>query len=145
MPLYEYLCQPCNGIFEELRPMRESSEAVPCPECFKDAKRIMPTSFSAFTFREGYPRRIPDDGKYYHLGNKVSKPITGGRPNEHPEVNKPEPKTKRLKGDKAMINDMVAEAARANLVDLTGNRIEPAEVKSAVDQGRVIRTGTPNR
>lgn len=35
--------------------MREATEPVPCPECFKDASRIMPTSFAAFTFREGYP------------------------------------------------------------------------------------------
>ena len=27
MPLYEYYCQPCHGVFEELRPMREASEA----------------------------------------------------------------------------------------------------------------------
>ncbi len=37
MPLYEYLCQPCNGIFEELRPMSEASDPVPCPQGFKDA------------------------------------------------------------------------------------------------------------
>ncbi|MFN0095643.1 MAG: FmdB family zinc ribbon protein [Dehalococcoidia bacterium] len=145
MPLYEYFCEPCNGIFEELRPMREATDPVPCPECYKDAKRIMPTSFSAFVFRDGYPRRIPDDGKFYHLGHKVSKPVTGGRPNEHPEVNKPEPKKRRSKGEKGEINDMVAEAARENLVDMHGNRIEPKEVKQAVDGGRVIKTGTPNR
>ena len=78
MPIYEYLCQPCNGIFEELRPIRESSEPVPCPQCFKDANRIMPTSFAAFVYRDGYPRRIPDDGKFYHLGHKVSTLVSSG-------------------------------------------------------------------
>jgi len=34
MPLYEYFCEPCNGIFEELRPIREASDPVPCPECY---------------------------------------------------------------------------------------------------------------
>jgi putative FmdB family regulatory protein len=146
MPVYEYYCTPCNGIFEELRPMRESSEPVPCPECFKDAPRIMPTSFAAFTFREGYPRRIPDDGKYYHLGQKVNKAITGGvRPNEHPEINKPEPKRKRPKGEKAEINDMIDAATKDNLSDLYGNRIQPNQVKEMYDGGRVIKNKTPDR
>ena len=99
MPLYEYFCQPCNGIFEELRPIREATEPVPCPECYKDAGRIMPTSFAAFTFRDGYPRRIPDDGKFYHLGQKVTKLVSSGRPNEHPEINKPEPKVGKTRGE----------------------------------------------
>lgn len=143
MPLYEYYCEPCNGIFEELRPMRESSEPVPCPECFKDASRIMPTSFAAFTFREGYPRRIPDDGKYYHLGQKVSKLVSSGRPNEHPEVNKPEPPRKKLKGEISEIRDMQAEARKGALTDLSGNRVKPSEVASMAEQGRVLKKGTP--
>lgn len=143
MPLYEYFCQPCNGIFEELRPMREATEPVPCPECFKDAGRIMPTSFSAFTFREGYARRIPDDGKYYHLGHKVSKPITGGRPNEHPEVNKPEPKVKKSRGEKQELVDMVEAAQKDSLTDLYGNKVAPKEVQEMLDGGRVLKSGTP--
>jgi len=145
MPIYEYFCQPCNGIFEELRPMREASEPVPCPECFKDAPRIMPTSFSPFTFRDGYPRRIPDDGKFYHLGHKVSKPVTGGRPNEHPEVNKPEPKVRRSKGEKEELRDMRVAARKEELSDLYGNRIKAEEVSKAVDEGRVITQSVPVR
>lgn len=144
MPLYEYYCEPCNGIFEELRPMRDATEPVPCPECYKDAKRIMPTSFSAFVFRDGYPRRIPDDGKFYHLGQKVSKPITGGRPNEHPEINKPEPKKKRSKGEKVELADMRDAAVKGDLVDMMGNAVKPAEVTQMVDSGRIIKQGTPN-
>jgi putative FmdB family regulatory protein len=145
MPLYEYLCEPCNGIFEELRPIREATEPVPCPECFRDAKRIMPTSFAAFTFRDGYPRRIPDDGKFYHLGHKVSKPVSSGRPNEHPEVNKPEPKPRKRKGDILELRDMREAAAKDELVDLTGNRVEPKDVGQMVETGRVLKKGTPNR
>ncbi len=144
MPLYEYFCNPCNGIFEELRPMREATEPVPCPECFKDAARIMPTSFAAFTFREGYPRRIPDDGKYFHLGKKVTRQITGGRPNEHPEVNKPEPEPAMLKGDEIAMNDMAEHALKDDLKDMYGNRIGVKEVKEAAKAGRVLRKGTPN-
>ncbi len=143
MPLYEYFCEPCNGIFEELRPIREASDPVPCPECYKDAKRIMPTSFAAFTFREGYPRRIPDDGSYYHLGKKVSKLVKSARPNEHPEINKPAPKPKRSKGEQQELKDMRAAARRGELTDLYGNSVKPTEVTKLHDEGRVVRQGTP--
>jgi len=143
MPLYEYFCQPCNGIFEELRPIREATEPVPCPVCYKDAGRIMPTSFSAFTFPDGYPRRIPDDGKFYHLGHKVSKLVTHARPNEHPEVNKPEPKKRRSKAEREEIKDMRAAAMTGDLVDMYGNAVDPGEVAKKVDAGNVIRKGTP--
>ncbi|MEX0784864.1 MAG: zinc ribbon domain-containing protein [Dehalococcoidia bacterium] len=144
MPIYEYFCQPCNGIFEELRPMREATEPVPCPECFKDASRIMPTSFAAFTFREGYPRRIPDDGKYFHLGKKVNSLVRSGRPNEHPEINKPTPKPKRAKGEKSELRDMREAARKGDLTDLYGNKVKPEEVTKMVDGGRVLKKGTPN-
>lgn len=123
--------------------MRESSEPVPCPECYKDANRIMPTSFTAFTFREGYPRRIPDDGKYYHLGNKVSSLVSSGTPNEHPEVNKKEPKKRRLKGEKSEITDMQEAAIKRELSDAYGSEIKPQEVATLVDQGRILTKKTP--
>ena len=144
MPLYEYFCQPCNGIFEELRPIREATEPVPCPVCYKDAGRIMPTSFSAFTFRDGYPRRIPDDGKFYHLGQKVSKPVTHARPNEHPEINKPEPKRRRTKAEKADIKEMRQLANKGELVDVYNNPVSPADVPKVVERGGTAKRGTPN-
>lgn len=100
MPLYEYYCDDCEGIFEALRPIREASDPVPCPVCDRDGRRIMPTSFAAFTFREGYPRRLPDKGTYWHLGKEVKSRIRGGvRPFEHPEINKPKPPPRKSKGD----------------------------------------------
>ncbi|MCH7699110.1 MAG: zinc ribbon domain-containing protein [Chloroflexi bacterium] len=100
MPLYEYYCDPCDGIFETLRPIREASDPVPCPVCDRDARRIMPTSFTAFTFRDGYPRKLPDKGTYWHLGKEVKKRVTGGmRPNEHPELNKRRPPQRKSKGE----------------------------------------------
>ncbi len=102
MPLYVYYCESCDGIFEALRSMRESSEPSSCPVCDRDGKRVMPTSFAAFTFRDGLPRRIPDTGTYWHLGKEVKKPITGsGTGFEHPELNKPKPKQKISAGDAA--------------------------------------------
>ena len=93
MPLYEYYCSSCNGVFEALRSMRESSEPSPCPLCDRDSMRIMPTSFAAFTFRDGMPRRIPDRGTYWHFDKEVKTMNTGGVPmNEHPELYRPDPK-----------------------------------------------------
>ncbi len=101
MPLYEYFCASCDGIFEALRSIRESSEPAPCPVCDKEAPRIMPTSFAAFTFRDGIPRRIPDRGTYWHLGKEVKKPVTGeGTAWEHPELNRPAPKRVLSKADR---------------------------------------------
>ncbi len=106
MPLYEYYCDHCDGIFEALRPMRESSDPVPCPVCDEDGGRIMPTTFMAFTFREGYPRRLPDRGTYWHLGKEVKNRISGGmRPFEHPEINKPKPPRRKSKGEKEIEKD----------------------------------------
>lgn len=102
MPLYEYYCDPCNGVFEALRSIKESSEPAPCPVCSRESPRMMPTSFAAFTYRDGYPRRIPDKGTYWHLGKEVKNLISGPvRPNEHPEINKPEPAPVPAKGDLA--------------------------------------------
>jgi putative FmdB family regulatory protein len=65
MPMYEYYCSGCNGVFELLRPVREASYPQPCPVCDTDSRRLMPTDFAAFVVREGLPRRIPDTGKYW--------------------------------------------------------------------------------
>ena len=101
MPIYEYYCDHCDGIFEALRPMREAADPVPCPECDRDGRRIMPSTFMAFTFREGYPRRLPDKGTYWHLGKEVKSRIKGPfRPWEHPEVNPPKPPPRKSKGDR---------------------------------------------
>jgi putative FmdB family regulatory protein len=100
MPLYEYYCESCNGVFEELRSMREASEPSPCPLCDRDSQRIMPTSFSAFTFRDGLPRRIPDKGTYWHINKEVKTMNTGGVPaNEHPELYRPDPPKTLTKGE----------------------------------------------
>ena len=94
MPLYEYYCGDCNGVFELLRPIREMDKTQSCPECDTDSERIMSKTWAAFIFRDGYPRRIPDDGTYYHLGKKVTQPITGSSDGySHPELKarKPDP------------------------------------------------------
>ena len=127
MPLYEYYCEHCNGIFEHLRSMRQSSEAASCPLCDRDCARIMPTSFSAFTFRDGLPRRIPDDGKYWHWdGRKVKTMNTGGvPPGEHPELYRPKETSMPTRGQTEDARE-VEHLKGQHLRDLTSSGVEPA-------------------
>ncbi len=100
MPLYEYYCKRCDGVFEAMGAIRTASAPAPCPVCARKAERIPPTSFAAFTMREGYPRAIPDRGTYWHLEKEVKQPLRGAfRPNEHPELTKPEPPRRKPKGE----------------------------------------------
>ncbi len=100
MPLYEYYCQHCDGVFETIRPMREASLPVPCPQCDQDGDRVMST-FMAFTFRDGYPRRLPDKGTYWHLGKEVKTLAKRMKFYEHPELAEPKPKPKPMRGELA--------------------------------------------
>jgi putative FmdB family regulatory protein len=115
MPVYEFYCKRCDGIFETMRPVSRASEPAPCPVCARKSERIPPTSFSAFTMREGYPRAIPDRGTYYHLGKEVKTRVTSGvRMNEHPEINKPKPPPRPSKGELSARRDRrEAEAKEA--------------------------------
>ena len=109
MPLYEYYCEHCNGIFEAIRQMRDASDPSSCPVCSREAPRMMST-FAAFTMRDGYPRRIPDKGTYWHMGKEVKKRVTGGvKPFQHPELNKPKPPRRKSKGE------MTVEKEKASL------------------------------
>jgi putative FmdB family regulatory protein len=94
MPVYEYYCGDCHGVFELLCPVREASKQQPCPECDAESKRIVSRDLAVFTTRDGQPRRLPDRGTYWHLGKEVARPVTGSAaPNEHPELNRPTPPT----------------------------------------------------
>jgi putative FmdB family regulatory protein len=106
VPVYEFYCKHCDGVFEKIGQYRDATAKAPCPVCSRKAERIPPTSFAAFTMREGYPRAIPDRGTYYHLGKEVKQPIRGPvRMNEHPELNPPRPKPKKSKGEIAAMQD----------------------------------------
>ena len=101
MPLYEYYCEPCDGVFEAIRQMREAALPVPCPVCNIEGRRMM-SSFNAFTFRDGYPRRIPDKGTYWHMGKEVKHRAKQMKGWEHPELAKPKPKPRPTKGERAV-------------------------------------------
>ena len=101
MPLYEFFCPNCDGVFERLSSIREAAEPAPCPLCDRECARVMPTSFVAFSMRGGVPRRIPDKGTYWHLGKEVKKPNTGGVPAfQHPELYKPAPRRRPTAADR---------------------------------------------
>ncbi|HRC61951.1 MAG: zinc ribbon domain-containing protein [Dehalococcoidia bacterium] len=76
MPLYEYYCTNCNGIFELLRPISQATDPQPCVVCDSESKRIMPTEFAAFVMRDGMPRRIPDQGLSWGLEGQLKNPLT---------------------------------------------------------------------
>lgn len=74
MPIYEYACDDCEGVFELMRPVREASDPQPCPSCESDARRIISRDFHAYTMRKGMPRRIPDQGLYWSLKGQSTEP-----------------------------------------------------------------------
>lgn len=120
MPLYEYYCESCNGIYEAIRQMREASDPVPCPECSRDGVRIMST-FSAFTMRDGYPRRIPDKGTFWHMGKEVKQRAKRMKNWTHPELAEPKPAPRPTKEDiRTARDEAVAEAADARYRDRWG-------------------------
>ena len=159
MPLYEYYCDACNGAFELLRPAREASAAQPCPICDEDAKRIISHQWSAFIYREGYTRRLPDDGGYWHLGKKMDRPMTSSR-----DLDPPDPPTapsieeieryeahqewKAREADPEglpqTIDDAVREEARLKrkMLQTRGSRAEEAAKRRALTAERELKKKT---
>ena len=43
MPLYEYKCEKCEGVFFELRSMAEREEPIACPDCGGEGKILFST------------------------------------------------------------------------------------------------------
>ena len=93
MPLYEYYCAECNGIFEMLRPISQATDPQPCVVCDSESKRIMPTEFAAFVMRDGMPRRIPDRGLSWGLEGQLENPLTSSEAKKEDII--PEEKKRR--------------------------------------------------
>lgn len=49
MPIYEYQCKKCSGIFELFESMKSKDEPRKCSKCGGDAKRII--SLSSFQLK----------------------------------------------------------------------------------------------
>jgi hypothetical protein len=57
------------------------------------------SSFMALTYRDGYPRRIPDKGTYWHLGKEVKTLPKRMQHQQHPE---PKPAKRPPKGERVV-------------------------------------------
>ncbi|MSQ42241.1 MAG: zinc ribbon domain-containing protein [Dehalococcoidia bacterium] len=166
MPLYEYYCSSCDGVFELIRPTRDASLEQPCPACDEDAKRIISRQWSAFIFREGYARRLPDDGGYYHFGKKVKSLITGPSDGfSHPEIDRPEPpeapsieeiedfeqrQEVRAKTDPELVATVIDDVVRADreikkrMVQTKGSRVTEAAKRRALAAERALTKKNPS-
>jgi putative FmdB family regulatory protein len=48
MPMYEYRCEECGEVFEQLRPMAYADQGVVCPACESErVERLLSTFVSA--------------------------------------------------------------------------------------------------
>lgn len=141
MPLYEYYCKHCHGVFEEIRQMRDASDPSPCPECAREAPRMMST-FAAFTMRDGYPRKIPDKGTYWHMGKEVKKKAKRMKNWTHPELAQPKPKRRPTKGEsKAAAEKAVEQRREARYRDRWGidqQGFRSIKAKKSQKQRRVL-------
>jgi putative FmdB family regulatory protein len=54
MPLYEFICEDCGEIFEELVISAASSNQVTCPSCNSDLVRKLISTFSAKVSGSGF-------------------------------------------------------------------------------------------
>lgn len=125
MPVYEYFCGDCEGVFELLRPAREASNTQPCPVCDTDSRRLMPTEFAAYIYRQGLPRRIPDTGKFWTAKGLSDKPETGDGPDA------PGPSPWARKGLATSEDDDREEWRQAYLYEQRMDQIESGEIPQA--------------
>ena len=70
MPLYEYYCEKCDKVFEALRSLHSSEEPAPCPDCKREADRIMPTTFASMVQKGGWKQRAP----FHHAPVRADQP-----------------------------------------------------------------------
>jgi putative FmdB family regulatory protein len=130
MPLYEYLCEECEGIFEQVRFMKEAEEPQPCPVCDTEGRRLMPSTFHAFIMRNGYPRRIPDRGNFWHLGKEVSYLAGKARPGEHPQIKKERRKDPLARQDRTELVEKKVAERRENREQRKAQHARKMEVRN---------------
>lgn len=47
MPMYEYRCEGCGQVFEQLRPMADADRGVVCPACESEQIERLLSTFAA--------------------------------------------------------------------------------------------------
>jgi putative FmdB family regulatory protein len=54
MPLYEFICEDCGEIFEELLPSATAANQITCPTCNSDLVHKLISTFSAKMSGKGF-------------------------------------------------------------------------------------------
>ena len=54
MPIYEFKCNACNHLFEELVPVNTTGEGQKCPECGHIGARRLVSAFTAHGLENGH-------------------------------------------------------------------------------------------
>lgn len=73
MPIYEYKCNECTHVFDELVPMNTEGDNLKCPQCGNVGARRLISAFAAHGLENGH---IAVGQKL--TGNGSSAPATGG-------------------------------------------------------------------
>ena len=55
MPIYEYRCASCGTDFELTRPISQSGDPAPCPNCRRPAEKLV----SSFASKADYAIKVP--------------------------------------------------------------------------------------
>jgi putative FmdB family regulatory protein len=63
MAIYEYYCAKCKNVFQLQRPMSEFDKPATCPECGKNAERLL----SSFASKVDYNLQIPGKEPFRRL------------------------------------------------------------------------------
>ncbi len=81
----------------------------------------MMSTFAAFTMRDGYPRRIPDKGTFWHMGKEVKQRAKRMKGFEHPELAKPKSRPRPGRGEiAATIDKALSQNSEAGYRDKWG-------------------------
>ena len=62
MPLYEYLCEPCEERFEVLRAMFKGTDPATCPTCGGEGHRVLSVFAAIGIGADGEPMPIAMGG-----------------------------------------------------------------------------------
>jgi putative FmdB family regulatory protein len=62
MPLYEYFCPSCQGVFETLRPAKDADASVTCPSCQHASSQRILSLFADSVKTNGATSPLPMGG-----------------------------------------------------------------------------------
>jgi putative FmdB family regulatory protein len=65
MPIYEFKCNACQHVFDELVPMNTEGDLLKCPQCGQVGARRLVSAFAAHGLENGHiavGRKLTGDG-----------------------------------------------------------------------------------